>query len=152
MPAGSTDEQFYTMLQNLLADRFGLTWHFQEKSMKGFHLVVAKSGLKLKESAGEAVPASSGQHRSADAEAQNHSGAMVFGSSATGRAANRTMADLARVLSHKLELPVDDGTGLAGKYYISLRWSGAVSTAPGSHSDGTSFGGGGHAGPLRSTH
>ena len=31
------------MLQSLLKDRFGLTSHFKEKSLRGYHLVVAKN-------------------------------------------------------------------------------------------------------------
>ena len=52
IPTGATPEEFSAMLQNLLKDRFGLTWHFQEKKMKGYHLVIAKDGSKLKESTG----------------------------------------------------------------------------------------------------
>ncbi len=54
IPAGATPEEFSAMLQNLLKDRFGLTWHFQEKKMKGYRLVIAKDGPKLKESTGAA--------------------------------------------------------------------------------------------------
>ena len=56
IPAGATAEEFSAMLQNLLKDRFGLTWHFQEKKMKGYHLVVAKDGPMLKESNGAVRP------------------------------------------------------------------------------------------------
>ena len=56
IPTGATAEEFSAMLQNLLKDRFGLTWHFQEKKMKGYHLVIAKDGPKLKESTGAPPP------------------------------------------------------------------------------------------------
>jgi uncharacterized protein (TIGR03435 family) len=68
---------------------------------------------------------------------------VAFGTSATYHAANQTAADLARVLSDQIGLPVDDETGLAGKYDISLRWSGAAG-GHGDHADGA-FSGGGHA-------
>jgi uncharacterized protein (TIGR03435 family) len=42
-------EQFGKMLQNLLADRFGLTTHRETRQMTVFALVVDKSGSKLKE-------------------------------------------------------------------------------------------------------
>jgi uncharacterized protein (TIGR03435 family) len=48
VPAGATEKEFEAMLQNLLKDRFGLTWHFQEKKMKGYQLVIAKNGPKRK--------------------------------------------------------------------------------------------------------
>ena len=146
IPLGATQEQFSAMLQNLLKDRFGLTFHFQEKKMKGYHLVVAKDGPKLKESGGASLPAGGDQHRAGQAEAHSHSGPMVFGTSATWRAANQTTADLARVLSDQIGFPVDDETGLAGKYDISLRWSGSGESHAGSHGDGGWSGGAGHGG------
>jgi uncharacterized protein (TIGR03435 family) len=136
IPAGATGEEFSAMLQNLLKDRFGLVWHFQEKQMKGYRLVIAKNGPKLKESTGASLPAAADQHRSGQTEAHNHSGAVVFGTSASYRAANQTTADLARVLSDQMDLPVEDETGLAGKYDISLRWSGSAAAHAGNHTDG----------------
>lgn len=146
IPAGATEEEFSAMLQNLLKDRFGLAWHFQEKMMKGYHLGVAKNGPKLREATGASLPPAGDQRRSGPAEAHSHSGVVAFGTSATYRAANQTIADLARVLSDQIGLPVDDETGLAGKYDISLRWSGASAAHPGNHSDGSFSGGAGHAG------
>jgi uncharacterized protein (TIGR03435 family) len=146
IPLGATQEQFSAMLQNLLKDRFGLAWHFQEKKMKGYHLVVAKDGPKLKESGGAVLPAGGDQHRTGQAEAHNHSGPMVFGSTATWRAANQTTVDLARVLSDQIGLPVDDETGLKGKYDISLRWSGNGEGHIGNHGDGGWSDGAGHGG------
>jgi uncharacterized protein (TIGR03435 family) len=146
IPTGATAEEFSAMLQNLLKDRFGLAWHFQEKKMTGYHLIVAKNGPKLRESS-DALPPPADQHRSGEAASHNHSGVVAFGASASFRAANQTTADLARVLSDQIGLPVDDATGLSGKYDISLRWSGAAAAAhAGNHSDGAFSGGAGHAG------
>ena len=124
------------MLQNLLKDRFGLTSHFNEKKLKGYRLVIAKDGPKLRESTGASLPASGDPHRAGQAESHNHSGAVVFGTSASYRAANQTTTDLARVLSDQIGLPVDDETGLLGKYDISLRWSGSDAAHAGNHADG----------------
>ena len=148
VPAGATGDEFSAMLQNLLKERFGLTWHFQEKKMKGYQLVAAKDGPKLKESTGAGLAGASGdRRRTGQGESHNHSGAVVFGSSAFYRAAGQTMADLARVLSDQIGLPVDNETGLTGKYDISLRWSGATGGDGGNHSDGGySAGGAGHGG------
>lgn len=144
IPTGASAEEFSAMLQNLLKDRFGLTWHFQEKKMKGYHLVVAKNGPKLMESTGAPVPASADQHWPGQAESHNHTGVVAFGTSASFRAANQTTADLARVLSDQTGVPVDDQTGLPGKYDISLRWSGNAAAHAGNHSDDAFSGG--HAG------
>lgn len=141
IPTSASEEQFSAMLQNLLKERFGLVWHFQDKKMKGYHLVVAKNGPKLKESTDAPHPAAADQHRYGQAESHNHNGAVVFGDSAIYRAANQTPADLARVLSDQIGLPVDDETGLSGKYDISLRWSGATAGHVDNHADGAGHGG-----------
>ena len=147
IPSGTTEEQFSGMLQGLLKERFGLAWHFQEKKMKGYRLVIAKDGPKLKESSGAAVPAGAGQHSFGQGEGHNHSGPMVFGTSATYRATNRTTAELARMLSDQIGFPVDDETGLKGKYDISLRWSGNEAANGGNHGDGGHAGHEGGGGP-----
>jgi uncharacterized protein (TIGR03435 family) len=128
VPAGATAAEFSVMLQTLLQDRFGLTWHFDEKKMKGYHLVIAKNGPKLTESAAD--------HNSARPEPHSHSGVIAFGSSVSYRAADQTTAGLVRILTDQLGLPVDDQTALEGKYDISLRWSGTGAAHAGNHSDG----------------
>ena len=145
IPTSATQEEFLAMLQNLLKDRFLLTWHFQEKRMKGYHLAIAKNGPKLSESTGASLSPPADQHRSGQSESHNHNGAVVFGTSASYRALNQTTADLARVLSDQLGLPVDDETGLAGKYDISLRWSSNAASHAGNHAD-DAFSGAGHSG------
>jgi uncharacterized protein (TIGR03435 family) len=145
IPAGATAEEFSAMLQNLLKDRFGLAWHFQEKTMKGYHLVIAKNGPKLTES-GASLPPAADSHRSGQTESHNHSAPVVFGTSASYRAAGQTAADLARVLSDQIGLPVADETGLPGKYDISLRWTATAPAHAGNHSDGAWSGGTAHAG------
>ena len=77
IPTGATAPDFSAMLQNLLQERFGLAGHFQDKKMKGYRLLIAKGGPKLKESSG------------GGAEAHNHSGAMNFGTSAYRTAGSR---------------------------------------------------------------
>ncbi len=56
VPEGTTTEQFSAMLQNLLKDRFQLSYHYETRPMQGFELVVAKNGPKLKESQSQAKP------------------------------------------------------------------------------------------------
>jgi uncharacterized protein (TIGR03435 family) len=58
VPGGATKEQFNTMLQNLLSERFKLEFHRQKKDFTVYELVVAKGGSKLKESNGDAPPRS----------------------------------------------------------------------------------------------
>jgi len=46
---GTTKEQANTMLQNLLIERFEITFHHTTKDLPGYELTVAKNGSKLKE-------------------------------------------------------------------------------------------------------
>src|SRR5580700_4776117 len=57
LPGGATKEQFRVMLQNLLADSFKLAIHHEKKEMQVYELVIAKNGLKLKESVPEPTDA-----------------------------------------------------------------------------------------------
>jgi uncharacterized protein (TIGR03435 family) len=51
---GATKQQFRVMLQNLLAERFELKAHIEAREFNAYEMVVAKTGLKLKEAvAGE---------------------------------------------------------------------------------------------------
>jgi uncharacterized protein (TIGR03435 family) len=58
LPAGSTKEQAGLMLQNLLRERFHMTYHRQTKEFSFYDLVVAGTGLKLKQTTVD--PATSG--------------------------------------------------------------------------------------------
>src|SRR3954471_3525241 len=57
LPEGATKEQVPEMLQSLLAERFGLTFHKEMREQPVYALVVAKGGPKLKESSTEEEPA-----------------------------------------------------------------------------------------------
>lgn len=156
VPAGTSEADFHTMLQNLLKERFGLTGHFSEKALRGYHLVVGKNGAKLEESTSGARPAATApQHGGFGGSGDHgHTGVIAFGGNARYRANNQTIAELARVLSAQLGLPVDDQTGLKGKYDISLNWSGSNSqeanrgAGPGREGHGDHGGGGDTTGPA----
>ena len=136
IPAGATREDFLAMLQNMLKDRFALAGHFKEKTLNGYHLVIAKSGPKLKESADNATKPKAGPNQ------HEHSGLVNWVPTARYNADHQTTADLARLLSDQLSLPVEDQTGLNGLYDISLSWSGN-SDHSATHVEGA-FGGAGH--------
>ena len=126
IPEGTTPEEFQTMMQNLLKDRFGLTYHFTLKKMKGYRLVVAKNGSKLKESGdSQAVAAPSGgvgSHGNWSGGA-GHNGLVNFGGMGRFKGDRQSAADVTRLLSDLLGAPVSDATGLNGKYDVSLSWS-----------------------------
>src|SRR5580698_11160711 len=55
LPPETTVAQFRAMLQNLLADRFKLAVHRDQKQVQGFDLTVAKGGPKLTKSTENSV-------------------------------------------------------------------------------------------------
>ena len=150
LPAGATPEDFRAMLQNLLKDRFGLTFHYKEKTMRGYHLVVAKNGSKLKESKEIAGPptTSNGQHGygQGQGQAHKHEGLVAFGGSATYRGDHKTTGEIAQLLSDQLSVPVDDQTQLQGKYDVALNWAGNNAQSGGNHAEGGGAGHGDHGG------
>ena len=50
LPSGTTAEQIPVMLKSLLSERFKLAFHREKGEVKGYALLEAKSGVKIKES------------------------------------------------------------------------------------------------------
>jgi uncharacterized protein (TIGR03435 family) len=110
------------MLQNLLAERFKLTLHHETKELPVYELIVAKGGLKLKES--ENI------RRLPNGEvAQMLGGGLRDGQQRiTGTA---SMALLASVLQSQLGTFVKDETGLTGVYDFQVEYVSGVGDAAG---------------------
>ncbi len=104
------DEQM-RMLRSLLADRFKLTFHRQQKVFSIYELEIDKGGPKLKPStaAADAAPAMIGTV---------YPGKIVM----PGR--NVTMAYFVSLMQRAiLDRPVVDKTGLTGRYDFDLTWA-----------------------------
>ena len=136
MAAGTTMEQFRTMLQNLLVDRFKMASHKETREFSGFSLVVGKGGPKLKESADLSAPKDDGApdppHKlGADGYfvPPERPGMFLQVTGMPGTADARenfrqfTMPMLANVLQNQLKRPVADETGLTAKYDFVLNFS-----------------------------
>ncbi len=129
VPDGATMEQVHTMLQRLLAERFGLVVHRETRQLPGFRLVVAKGGAKLMKSVD--VPAS------ADASGRSivtKNGVPQFSrSSKSGMLLTLTgeilhghhenISGLASQLASALHVPVIDATSLEGEYDYDLSFA-----------------------------
>jgi len=107
LPAGTKADQFPAMMQELLADRFGLKFHREPKEMPVYALVLGKNGPKFKESAPDAVRVS------------NHGG--------NGRKENMTLtkASMDSLVAgiwndFGMDRPILDKTGLKRLYDIRL--------------------------------
>ncbi|MGH9600415.1 MAG: TIGR03435 family protein [Terracidiphilus sp.] len=112
------DEQM-RMLRNLLADRFKLTFHREQKEFSIYELETGKGGPKLKPS-------------TAPADDPPALISTVYAEKIVMPARNATMGDFVRILQRAvLDRPVVDKTGLSGRYDFDLTW------AP----DATQFGG-----------
>jgi uncharacterized protein (TIGR03435 family) len=126
LPSNVRADQFPTMMQSLLADRFGLKLHREPKEMAVYALTIGKPPLKLKENAIDA----------------NTSAPVAFEASGTGSAAgvavnlgngsSYTFAGgkfdgkrvegrlIAEVLERYTDRPVIDSTELKGRYDFSF--------------------------------
>jgi uncharacterized protein (TIGR03435 family) len=131
--AGATKEQFRQMLQNLLAERFKMTFHRDKKEMPVLNLVVAKSGPKFKESAPVEVAPDDDAPRNSGPPKKDANGFPILpkgkgmsmsisNDRAAMRSSDEAMSDFAGALSNQLRQPVIDATGLNGKYDIAMTW------------------------------
>ncbi len=149
MPEGATKEQVPEMLQALLADRFKLTSHRDTKEHSVYALVIAKTGLKMKEASpdvdtpppatddkkpGFTVGAGSNQMRvnpSADGKGATISGGgsggagpmkMSMGPNGTMHMEFKKMPieGLVEMVSRFVDRPVVDSTELKGNFEVAL--------------------------------
>jgi uncharacterized protein (TIGR03435 family) len=104
------------MLQGLLAQRFKLKVHREEKDTPGYALVIAPGGLKMR-------------------RVETPTRGAVTPGSITG--ASTTIAQIVASASGATSRPVRDMTGLTGNYEVNLSWTpedkllaGADSTSP----------------------
>jgi uncharacterized protein (TIGR03435 family) len=146
IPDGVSKDKMPEMLQTLLADRFKLTFHREDKDTAIYALVVGKNGPKLKESPPDPEPPKEG-----DAPPKEEKGTMVInnggdkmqvkqtsnGATITGgpggttkmvmedghmrmHLSKMTIAGLADVLSRFVDKPVVDMTELKGNYQMDI--------------------------------
>lgn len=147
VPAGTTHQEFDRMLQQLLIDRFKLAHHFEKKELQVYDLVIAKEGLKMRESppldpaaTGESpapktprpgslsvdedgflkVPRPSRQSYSMSAQ----DGLMRW----EFRDAN--LPQIASMIGAHLEAPVFDLTALTSTYDFTLSWAADAVAGP----------------------
>ncbi len=97
-------DELKLMLRSLLADRFTLILHRDQKILPVYALVIGKSGPKI--------------------HAVKPEGPSKYFPNSTGLSARQvSMARFAELLSGKVDRPVLDETGLTGVFDIDLNWS-----------------------------
>jgi uncharacterized protein (TIGR03435 family) len=133
----ATPEQFASMLRKLFVERFNLVVHHQPKQVQGYSLVVAKSGLKIRESQGVDTEAEHIAKRAdggfnpnsfeADGFPRLFPGRSYGGTVKNGavllRFRDSTMALFADKLAFALAARVRDATSLQAKYDFTFEFS-----------------------------
>ncbi len=143
IPEGVARDQVPEMLQSLLAERFHLKVHFENKEHAVFALVVGKAGPKLKESAPDPEPAPGDDTAAASPGDGPQNGEMRINRDGKGvvvtggragttrmsmgpggtmriEGAKMTSAALADLLARFVDRPVIDMTELKGTYQVAL--------------------------------
>ena len=107
-PGAPSDKQWKGMLQKLMADRFQLKFHRQNKEMSAYVLTVAKNGPKLTKSDGD----------------PNGLPGLFFHELGQLYVQNATMDDFTQLMqSAVLDRPVVDQTGIKGRWNFVLKWT-----------------------------
>lgn len=121
-PPNTSQADLRLMLQALLADRFNLHAHRDTKEVAGFALIVAKAGIKMKESTdvrpvdsgGAAILPEKGSYVTATGE-----GPGVIRITAQAASIKRLTEIFGRITG----TPISDQTGLTGRYNFQFRFS-----------------------------
>ena len=105
--APSTEAEMRRMMQMLLAERFGLKWHSEQREMSVYVLAPGKNGPKISPAKGVARDGGDGD--------TNVGKGRFFGH-------NVTMRALTQILTENMGRPVLDRTGLTGRYDFDLQY------------------------------
>lgn len=107
-PGEPTSAQYLIMLQNLLADRFGLRFHHEKRELPVYAIEIGKAGPKFKAAGSDEKPSGDDMRNGQDQKI-----------SLTSASLN----DFAERMQLFVDRPVVDQTGLAGKYDFSLHYT-----------------------------
>lgn len=103
-------DQYREMVQKILASRFGLAFHKEQRMLPVYFLTVGKNGPKMK-------PNTSSPNGLPDQTGNNNDNLKDW------RFTNCTMNDIASFMRYMLNRPVVDQTNLSGKFDFTLKWT-----------------------------
>jgi uncharacterized protein (TIGR03435 family) len=107
-PGMPSDVQMKSMVKKMLADRFALKFHNDQREMGAYVLTVGKDGPKMKQ----------------NTDNPNGLPGLFFGPIGTLHVMNATMPDFTGLMqSVVLDRPVLDKTGLQGRWNFTLKWT-----------------------------
>ena len=116
-----SSRQLADMLQPVLADRFQLRVHHETRTLPVYNIVLAKGGLKMKESAPPA-PAAPGSPASPTGTPPRRCFAKSVGNGSRVEH-DCTMNDIRNILEGPSGRYLIDKTGLTGHYDFELHWT-----------------------------
>lgn len=139
LPPNTSKEQYAMMWQTLLKERFSLAVHRETKDLPAYALVVAKGGPKMKEAvdddtvsgadaAGGGPRASTGFGGGSRGGSPMRNGMMMMRGAGHLEAKGMPVSQFVEMLSRQLDRPVQDQTGLKGKYDFVLDYTPDEST------------------------
>jgi uncharacterized protein (TIGR03435 family) len=108
----ATERELQEMLQNLLAERFKLQFHYEQREVDGLALVVAKGGQKLQHATGQEDHPGMSMRAGVEPDGR--------GVQETWTATNIPLAELVRSLLPTVKKPVTDETHLSGNFNFTL--------------------------------
>lgn len=107
-PGSPNPDQLKDMVKKLLADRFGLRFHNEQREMAAYVLTVGKDGPKMKQNTAN----------------PNGLPGLFFGPIGTLHVMNATMENFTNLMQEAvLDRPVVDNTGLTGRWDFTLKWT-----------------------------
>jgi uncharacterized protein (TIGR03435 family) len=116
-PANTTPEQLQLMFRDLLATRFGLVTHWEDRELKAFEVRPAETGAILRKAANPAPPTDFPKYSARTREGEWH-----FTSQRGGAPSGLTVGGFLDALNQTqiLDRPLVDKTGIEGDYDIDL--------------------------------
>lgn len=107
-PGMPNEDQMKVMIRKMLADRFALKFHKDQREMAAYVLTVGKDGPKMKQ----------------NKDNPNGLPGLFFGPIGTLHVMNATMENFTSLMqSAVLDRPVVDRTGLTGRWDFTLKWT-----------------------------
>ncbi len=98
------------MVQKLLADRFALKFHREERELAVYAITLAKGGPKLTKN-------------TTNTDGQMDENGSGSGTAMSLKFTNTSMAEFGMVMQFMVDRPMVDRTGLAGRYDFVLRYT-----------------------------
>lgn len=121
----TSKSQCRLMVQALLADRFKLAFHYEERDAEVLDLVVARGGPKMQ----KALPTDEGTDINIIVNGRvAYTRAPIDDLDERAHTKGITMPELAQRLPTTAPAPVADKTGMEGRYKIDLRYSTSLAT------------------------